>query len=409
MMNSLIKAAALFVLAVSAMAQTLPRPAGPYFEPVPDWESKAAIEPAHIVIAPGDDILPQIANSGTPESVGYYTMFQAVNVSTETATFRVRFYGSNGRSMNMPLAADADDMIGVPRSSFGGTLSPGGYGAQVTVPNGSAAAVGYAVVTMDPPESVAVNATFVNLVPGRPPFMAGIPLSSAMHKTAFMPYLAERGFTPSLALVSMEAQDITLIARGGSDGEELCRATVQFGAGHHLPFLLRNHLRCTREGEGTLEIRGEPLQPAAIAGIGFIGHSGGAFVTQPIWTNQERNTKGEFAPTTSIEFNERFVGMRMRTNFRTYHIDFVMPWRFSETRGGISSEGSYAFSNTGENTVRLRLNYDDEGVLSLHAQPHLQLGNHGHGKLHVRHSERRVRMAAGGDTGIRPCFVFRDS
>lgn len=360
MMNSLIKAAALFLLAVSAMAQTLPRPAGPYFEPVPDWESKAAIEPAHIVIAPGDDILPQIANSGTPESVGYYTMFQAVNVSTETATFRVRFYASNGRSMNMPLARDADDMIGVPHSSFGGTLSPGGYGAQVTVPNGSAAAVGYAVVTMDPPESVAVNATFVNLVPGRPPFMAGIPLSSAMHKTAFMPYLAERGFTPSLALVSMEDQDITMIARGGSDGEELCRATVKFGAGHHLPFLLRNHLRCTREGEGTLEIRGDPELPASIAGIGFIGHEGGAFVTQPIWTNQEQNTAGEFSPATGAAFNERFVGMRLRTNFRTYHIDFIMPWRFRETRGGRTSDGDYSYSNTGENSARLRFNYDEE-------------------------------------------------
>ena len=200
-MNSLLKAAALFLLVASAMAQTLPRPTGPYFEPIPDWHSKAGIEPVQIVIDPGDEILPQIANSGTPESVGFYTMFQAVNVSTERATFRVRFYGADGHTLHMPLARDADDMMGLPASGFGGTLSPGGYGAQVTVPNGSAAAVGYAVVTMEPAESVAVNATFVNLVPGRPPFMAGIPLSSVMHKTAFMPYLAERGFTPSLALV----------------------------------------------------------------------------------------------------------------------------------------------------------------------------------------------------------------
>ena len=359
-MNSLIKAAALFLLAVSAMAQTLPRPAGPYFEPIPDWHSKAGIEPAHIVIAPGDEFLPQIANSGTPESVGYYTMFQVVNVSTETATFRVRFYDANGRSMSMPLARDADDLTGIPRTGFSGTLSPGGYGAQVTVPNGSAAAAGYAMVTMDPAESVAVNATFVNLVPGRPPFMAGIPLSSAMHKTAFMPYLAERGFTPSLALVSMEAQDITLIARSGSDGDELCRATLAFGAGHHRPFLLGQYLRCTREGEGTLEIRGDPELPAAIAGIGFIGHEDGAFVTQPIWTNLEQNTAGEFSPTTDAEFNERFVGMRLRTNFRTYYIDFIMPWRFRETQGRRTSDGSYSYSNTGDNSARIRFTYDDD-------------------------------------------------
>ena len=84
------------------------------------------------------------------------------------ATFEVNFYDANGESMNMPLAEDSDDMTGTPATGFQGTLSPGGYGAQVTIPNGSAAAIGYAVVRMTPAESLAVNATFVNLVPGRP-------------------------------------------------------------------------------------------------------------------------------------------------------------------------------------------------------------------------------------------------
>ena len=282
----------LFLFALSSMAQTLPRPAGPYFEPIPDWQSKAGIEPHGIVIAPGDEIIPQIANSGTPQDGGYFMIFQASNVSTETATFTVNFYDGNGASMSMPLATSPDDLIGRSASGFRGTLSPGGYGAQVTIPNGSPAVVGYAVVTVDPAESVAVNATFVNLVPGRPPFMAGIPLSSVLHKTAFMPYLAVRGFTPSLALVSLEAQDVTLIARSGSDGAELCRATLSFGAGHHKPFLLNQHLACTAMTEGTLEIRGDPLLPASIAGIGFEGHEEGAFVTQPIWTNLARVTGG---------------------------------------------------------------------------------------------------------------------
>ena len=45
----------------------------------------------------------------------------------------------------------------------------------------------------------------------------------------------------------------------------------------------------TLEGtEGTLEIRGDPLLPGSIAGIGFEGHDEGAFVTQPIWTNLEQ-------------------------------------------------------------------------------------------------------------------------
>ena len=282
------RVAVLFLLALYSMAQAMPRPAGPYFEPIPDWQTKATLSPPGIVIAPGDEILPQIANSGTPDTGGFFMIFQASNVSESMATFEVNFYDANGESMNMPLAENSDDMTGTPATGFQGTLSPGGYGAQVTIPNGSAAAIGYAVVRMTPAESVAVNATFVNLVPGRPPFMAGIPLSSRLHKTAFMPYLAGGGFTPSLALVSMQAQDVTLIARSGFDGTELCRATLSFGAGHHQPFLLNQHLACTSMTEGTLEIRGDPLMPASIAGIGFEGHEGGAFVTQPIWTNPAR-------------------------------------------------------------------------------------------------------------------------
>ena len=292
-MNSA-KVGMLFLLALSSMAQTLPRPAGLYFEPLPDWQYKAGIVQRGIVIAPGDAIIPQIGNSGTPQDGGFYMIFQASNVSTTMATFQVEFFDSKGQSMNMPLPTSPDDLTGTPARGFQGTLSPGGYGAQVTIPNGSPTAIGYAVVTMDPAESIAVNATFLQLVPGRPPFMAGVPLSSALHKTAFMPYLSGAGFTPSLALVSLQSQDVTLIARTGFDGIELCRTRMTFGAGHHKAFLLKDELLCRPplEGtEGTLEIRGDPLLPGSIAGIGFEAHDEGAFVTQPIWTNPAQGLK----------------------------------------------------------------------------------------------------------------------
>ena len=349
----------LFLLALSSMAQTLPLPGGPYFEPIPDWPSKAGIEPHGIVIAPGDEIIPQIANSGTPQDGGYFMIFQASNVSTETATFTVNFYDGNGASMSMPLATSPDDLIGRSASGFRGTLSPGGYGAQVTIPNGSPAVVGYAVVTMDPAESVAGNATFVNLVPGRPPFMAGVPLSSVLHKTAFMPYLAVRGFTPSLALVSLEAQDVTLIARSGSDGAELCRATLHFGAGHHKPFLLNQHLACTAMTEGTLEIRGDPLLPASIAGIGFEGHEEGAFVTQPIWTSQEGVTGERFSPPNEARFNGIVTGKRVVAVGQPFYTDFDSPGRFRESECGDVYPGSHTWRNTGSNTGTLTADYDD--------------------------------------------------
>ena len=214
---------------------------------------------------------------------------------------------------------------------------------------------------MNPAASIAVNATFVQLVPGRPPFMAGIPLSSALHKTAFMPYLSGAGFTPTLALVSLQPQDVTLIARTDFGGTELCRAIMTFGAGHHKAFLLKDELLCPLlEGtEGTLEIRGDPLLPGSIAGIGFEAHDEGAFVTQPIWASLEQTTGEMLAPADEAAFNDLFVGKRAATNFPGVYVDFVSPGRFRETVGADTYTGSYTYRNTGSNTGTLTFNYDD--------------------------------------------------
>ena len=211
----------------------------------------------------------------------------------------------------------------------------------------------------DPAKSVAVNATFLQLVPGRPLFMAGVPLSSVLHKTAFMPYLSGAGFTPTLALVSLQSQDVTLIARTGFDGAELCRATMNFGAGHHRSFLLRDVLSCTSTSEGTLEIRGDPLLPGSMTGIGFEAHDEGAFVTQPIWTSLARVTGEMFAPADEAAFNDLSVGKRVATNYPTVYVDFVSPGRFRETEGADTYTGSYTYRNTGSNTGTVTFNYDD--------------------------------------------------
>ena len=45
----------LCLLTLNLMAQTVPRPAGPYFEPLLDWQYRAGISKRDIVIAPGDE------------------------------------------------------------------------------------------------------------------------------------------------------------------------------------------------------------------------------------------------------------------------------------------------------------------------------------------------------------------
>ena len=100
--------------------QKCENPAGPYFEPLPDWQYKAGIAPRGIVIAPGDTIIPQIANRGTPQDGGFYMIFQASNVSTTMATLQVNFFDSKGESMNMPLPRSPDDLTGTLASGFQG-------------------------------------------------------------------------------------------------------------------------------------------------------------------------------------------------------------------------------------------------------------------------------------------------
>ena len=223
------------------------------------------------------DIIPRIANSGTPESGGFFMIFNAVNVTSEPATVTVEFFDSQGAPMSMPILGG--EFVG-----FTATLQPGGYTAVQTVPNGSGARIGYALITSTPNDSVAVNATFVQLVPGRPPFMAGIPATNTLHSTAYMPYVSDGGFTPSLALVSQLAQTVTLTARSGVEGAFRCSTTLSFVDGEHRAFLLRDVLPCTATGEGSLEILGSSSTPE-LSGIGFLANDEGAFVTQPIWSS----------------------------------------------------------------------------------------------------------------------------
>ena len=144
---------------------------------------------------------------------------------------------------------------------------------------------------------------------------------------------------------------------------------MTFGAGHHKAFLLKDELLCRPplEGtEGTLEIRGDPLLPGSIAGIGFEAHNEGAFVTQPIWTNLERVTGEMLAPADEAAFNDLFVGKRAATNFPAVYVDFVSPGRFRETRLAVTWTGSYTYRNTGSNTGTLTFTYDDGDRCTAH-------------------------------------------
>ena len=108
-----------------------------------------------------------------------------------------------------------------------------------------------------------------------------------------------------------------------------------------------------------------------------------------------------FAPANRDDFDERFLGMRLQTNFRTFYVDFVMSRRFEEARRGQTLEGTYTYYNTGENTARLRMSYDDDDVETCEHQLTFTSGITGTSTVRVRRrTDRGIHLAA--DLGESP-------
>ena len=66
-----------------------------------------------------------------------------------------------------------------------------------------------------------------------------------------------------------------------------------------------------------------------------------------------------FAPADQAAFDARVVGKRVLSQHPSYYTDFVSPGRFVENEGTVSYAGRYTYQNTGSNSGRLVLVYDD--------------------------------------------------
>ena len=66
-----------------------------------------------------------------------------------------------------------------------------------------------------------------------------------------------------------------------------------------------------------------------------------------------------FAPPDMAAFDARFVGNRVTTDDPANYVDFVSAGRFRETSGTETYEGSYTYTNTGEDTGMVVFEYDD--------------------------------------------------
>ena len=158
------------------------------------------------------------------------------------------------------------------------TIAGGGIGFAVTLSSGPVK-IGYALVESIPENAVGVSSAFNQIVPGRPLFQSFVPLSTALHDRFFLPFLNAGGFTGSVAVVSLLAQDVTFSARS-KNGIDLCNDSHSFGTGEHVAFVIHDRLPCTAGIDGVLEVQGSSI---GLAGFGITAQDDGAFVTQPVY------------------------------------------------------------------------------------------------------------------------------
>ncbi len=267
--------ASFLLLAAGLGAQTLSSEA--VIEPLlPDRKGPP---PVRAFVSSGDRLIPQIATGGDGRN-GFFMIFEVFNISDQMVDVTVGFLDERAQLMMLPVQGLTGDQPG-----FRTTLKPGASVFARTLPTG-ATKIGYAIVgfTPEPASSelnlpVGINAIFNQVVPGRPVFQAGIPVSTGAHDRFFVPFLNTGGFTGTLAMVSVLAQRVTFIAHG-VDGAELCRSTRLMGQLEHLAGVISQLLSCTANVNGSLEVRADL---PGLSGIGFLAQDDGAFVTQPVF------------------------------------------------------------------------------------------------------------------------------
>jgi|GEM_PF-3377980 len=224
-------------------------------------------------ILAGDEVIPQIATGGG----SLFMTFQFVGITDSAATVTLSFFDGDGDPMAIPYIQDGQEITS---DTLTETIAPGGFEVARTVIDAEAVQVGYARVSSAPENAVAVSVAFNQVVPDRPLFQAFVPLDTALHNRFFVPALNTGGFTGSMAIVALIAQDVTFIARN-NNGVELCREQRQFTAGQHEAFLFRDRLECTVGADTVVEVVGS--EDFGLAGFGLTAQDSGAFVTQPVY------------------------------------------------------------------------------------------------------------------------------
>ena len=248
-------------------------------------EPEKAIPHKEIRVGLDDLSIPHLASSGSLDSMGFLTFLDLVNITDQTTQLLIVFLDDNGEPVELPLASAGPDgracLECAPTFARGITVSlkPGESRQQIIMPTGPTL-TGWAGVVARPLASAAVTATFMQIVPGRPLFMAGIPPSTILHRRAWLSTADVGGFTTSLALINGDPDEsnLMLLEYHRQDGSIGCFEALRIPPFGHAAFLVRDLLPCARGGEGSIAI----LSSKSFGGLGIWAHDSGGFVTQPL-------------------------------------------------------------------------------------------------------------------------------
>jgi hypothetical protein len=180
-----------------------------------------------VTVSAGDTVIAQIATGGT-----WKTSIQLINMGARPAQYTINFYNDLGTTLTLTI-------VGSGRvTSLNGTLAVGASRTIEIEEPGNAIVQGWG--WMQTPDSIGGQVLLRQRVPGLPDFEGAVPLSSQSDRHFFIPFDQTNNAVTAYALANTSSgtQQALLTFRDES-GNELRRATINFGGLTHQAFTLR--------------------------------------------------------------------------------------------------------------------------------------------------------------------------
>ena len=261
-------------------------------------------------------LVPRIAAGSS-----FVTTFQVINLTDSPVSYRVGLYDAQGQPLALPFTGEQGANAGAQSSLTGSLPASGGLFAE-TFPTGAVQA-GYAVVE-EGQGDIAVTTSITQLVEGRDPFQAAVPLAAEPELSRF-PYLNTRPFTTVMALTNnrADAQEVTLAAHD-PEGVIRCTATLSVQPGSHDAFAIQDRLACTGDATGLIEVSSNG---AGVGPVSFVFHDFGPFTTNLPVAPSDLDAAKTVVP--RIATGDSFETLLQVTNLgespTSYRINFYAP------------------------------------------------------------------------------------